>query len=68
MPRLMAVVLMPLVWASLSDPSPSGAALRVKSGFEFVFGRVWFVLFHVQLHCEAELFVHKILYVSMACW
>ena len=63
-PRLVAVWVVPWVWASWSDPSPSGAALRVKNGFEFVFLGVGFVSFHVRLHCEAELLVYKILYIS----
>ena len=64
-PRLVAVLAVPWVWASWSDPSPSGAALRVKNGFEFVFLGVGFVFFHVRLHCEAELLVYKILHVSL---
>ena len=64
-PRLVAVLAVPWVWASWSDPSPSGAALRVKNGFEFVFLSVGFVSFHVRLHCEAELLVYKILYISV---
>jgi hypothetical protein len=57
---------MPSVCASLSDPSPSGAAVRVKNGGEFVFGCVGFVFGHDCLHCEAVLVVYKILAVSNA--
>ena len=58
--ELTAVLLTPSVCASLSDPSPSGAAVRVKNGCEFVFGRVGFVFGHDCLHCEAVLVVYKI--------
>jgi hypothetical protein len=64
MPSPLTVLLMPWVWASLSDPSPSGAAVRVKNGFEFVLLIVKFSG-HVSLHCGAELFVHKILPTSL---
>jgi hypothetical protein len=64
-PRLVAVLPIPSVCASLSDPSPSGAAVRVKNGGEFVFGRVGFVFGHDCLHCEAVLVVYKILAVSI---
>jgi hypothetical protein len=41
-----------------------GAAVRVKNGLEFIFGRVGFVFGHDCLHCEAVLVVYKILAVS----
>ena len=63
-PRLVAVLVMPSVCASLSDPSPSGAAFGVKNGGKFVFGCVGFVFNHDCLHCEAVLVVYKILPIS----
>ena len=76
-PRLVAVLVIPSVCASLSDPSPSapqarevllwrqeGAALRVKTSLEFEFGCVRFVFSHDCLHCEAVLVVYKILPTS----
>ena len=42
----------------------TGAALRVKNGSEFAFGRVRFVFGHDCLHCEAVLVVYEILPTS----